>query len=187
MSADVLKNSEEILLVKEFGHSLYCCGDCIMSMKLAEKTLEELKKGGKAAFVSKFVARKMHMKDCHVFLGLEGCIQIFAKDLKYVSNVRAVREFKNWQEQNHPNVKRITLIVAPPLQEEFMEELEKFFPSESGVQILPAEFPDAKDGLWFWSESALWWTRTKKKWEFREWCRKFLKNRWHSAYEKIFI
>jgi hypothetical protein len=161
------KKVERLVIAKEFG-SLYYSGYFAANVKIGEATFQKIKEGNVIAYVSKFVAKEMHIENWQEFSRLErdGLLHVFGNDYKFLSVSKTVANFVMWQKQNRFEVKEIVLVVAPFLREEFEFELRKFF-SSTNVQISAVDFPGTEENFWFWKNSNRWWTRSKLHWKLR--------------------
>ena len=148
VSSDV----EEILFVRGLNPGSYGCNEA--NLEIAKKTFEELEKGGKFAYVSRAIDLAMHTLDWqkHQEL-LNVSFYVYGKDYRIFPISKFAENFKKWKDEFFPWVKKIKLVVAPPMRDEYKIKFKNVFLSESDILIFSAELPEKEEAFWFSDES----------------------------------
>lgn len=172
---------EEVLFVRGLNPGSYGCNEA--NLEIAKKTLEEFRKGGKVTYVSNAIFVAMKTIDWEISKLENILIFVFGKEYKFVPMWQVVKDFKKWKDEYFPGVKKITLIVAPPVRDEHRLEFKKAFQLKSDILIFSAELPEKEDGFWSSEESTKKHAELEKEWKFKEWWRKKLPK---NLYERVF-
>ena len=152
MKAYVPGNIEEILFVKGFNPSRYGCSE--QNLEIGRETFKKLEKGEKVAYISQAVSVAMHAIDCHKHHNLlKSRLYVYGKDYKNLSIPEFAENFKKWKEEFFSQVKKVTIIVAPPVRDEYKIKFKEVFLPESDILILSAELPEKEEGFWSSDES----------------------------------
>lgn len=158
--------SAKIILVFAFGFYQMYGSDC-SNKELSRKTYEVIGKNKRTKiFVHWLVAREMRNLDMIKFRELEDSVHIYGKKKEHIRSLRMIKDFKEWQRNNNPEMSEIILVAAPPLWGRCLNELKKFFPN---VKISVETFKKTiEKNFWFMDRSEVWWTRSERKWKLRE-------------------
>lgn len=167
MKAYVPGSIEEILFVRGLNPGSYGCSDA--NLEIARKTFEELEKGGKFAYVSRAIDLAIHILDWQKHRDLLNVsFYVYGKDYKILPISKFAENFKKWKEEYFPGVKKITIIVAPPVRDEYRLEFKKAFQLESNILIFSAELPEKEEGFWSSDESPEDREKLEEKWKKRK-------------------
>ena len=160
MKADAIK---EILFVRGLNPGNYGCNEA--NLEIGRETFKKLEEGEKVAYVSQAVSVAMHAIDCHKHHNLlKSSLYVYGKDYRNLSISEFAENFKKWKEESFPGVKKIKLVVAPPVRNEYKIKFKNVFLSNSDILIFSAELPEKEEGFWSSDESPEDRAKLEKKW-----------------------
>ncbi|HOX10441.1 MAG TPA: hypothetical protein P5323_02890 [Candidatus Moranbacteria bacterium] len=158
---------EEILFARGLNPGSYGCNEA--NLEIAKKTFEELEKGGKFAYVSRAIDLAMHTLDWQKHRDLLNVsFYVYGKDYRIFPISEFAENFKKWKEEFFSQVKKVTIIVAPPVRDEYKIKFKNVFLSNSDVLILSAELPEKEEGFWSSDESPEDREKLEEKWKKRK-------------------
>ena len=167
MDASVPGNIEEILFVGGLNPGRYGCSE--QNLEIGRKTFKELEKGGKVAYVSQAVSVAMHAIECHKHRSLlNRSLYVYGKDYKNLSILEFAENFKKWKEEFFSQVKKVTIVVAPPVRDEYKIKFKEVFMLKSDILIFSAELPEKEEGFWSSDESPEDREKLEEKWKKRK-------------------
>ena len=82
--------------------------------------------------------------------------------------------------------KKITIIVAPPVRNEYRLEFKKAFQLESNILIFSAELPEKEEGFWSSDESPEDRAKLEEKWIKLEQLRAIFPKKVVELFERVF-
>lgn len=164
MKADAIK---EILFARGLNPGSYGCNEA--NLEIGRETFKKLEEGEKVAYVSQAVSVAMHAIDCHKHHNLlKSSLYVYGKDYRNLSISEFAENFKKWKEEFFSQVKKVTIIVAPPVRDEYKIKFKNVFLSNSDVLILSAELPEKEEGFWSSDESPEDREKLEEKWKKRK-------------------